>query len=177
MIHEHPVMHVLPGEHGAFALEPQGAGGAAIRVEPAEDGGFRVGAPDDEGTWRLLRDEGPNGGFVLLEVTRASELGRSFGIGRLGDRREMRYVLLGDGALFRVAPAGAGEGGFDVSGYETAGPYLTARREPGGFWIAPTPACGGLEDVRVLSVLLAAEILAADELCADHRTVRPRGDS
>jgi len=179
MIHDHPVMHVVPEANGAFALELERERGrdAALRVEPAGAGGFSVAGPRVEGAWRMVRDDGPNGGFVLLGADRADELGRSVGTGRLGDRREMRYVLLGDGTLFRVVPAGAGEGGFDVSGYETEGPYLTARREAAGFCIAPTPACGGLEDVRVLSVLLAAEILAAAERCAAHRTVRPMGDS
>lgn len=168
---DHPAVVAVPQGGGAFALEPEGGRTGRILVQPESDGGFRVEGQGIEASWRMLRDDGPNGGFVVLAPEAGRELGRSVGQGRLGLRREMRYVLLGDGSLFRVAPAGSGAGGFDVSGYETEGPYLTARLEPGGWRIAPTPACYGLEDLRVLSVLVAAEILAAGERYGSDRTV------
>ena len=161
MIFEHSAMRLVPLPGGGFALELD-AGAEPVRVR-ADGAGHRVEASGGSGGFTLLRDDGPNGGFRALDGDGTRELGRTVGIGRLGDLREMRYVLLGDGSLFRVAPRAPREGGFEVSGCETSGAYLTARLEPGGWRIAPTPACGGLEDLRVLSVLFAAEILAAEE--------------
>ena len=90
MIHEHPVMHVVREERGAFALVSEGEAAGSLHVEPTGGSAFRVEGPRVEGAWRMQRDDGPNGGFVLHATDRADELGRSVGIGRLGDRREMR---------------------------------------------------------------------------------------
>ena len=161
MIFEHPAMRVVRLPDGGFELEPD-AGPGVLRVT-VRGTGFRVEVPGVSTAFVMLRDDGPNGGFCVLEADGTRELGRSVGIGRFGDRREMRYVLLGDGSLFRVAPRAPREGGFEVSSSETPGAYLTARLETGGWRIEPAPACGGLEDLRILCVLFAAEILAAEE--------------
>ena len=42
MIHDHPVVHVVREERGAFALVPEGRPGAAIRVDPTDGSDFRV---------------------------------------------------------------------------------------------------------------------------------------
>ena len=161
MIVEHSAVRLVRLAGGEFVLEPD-TGAEPMRVRPTESG-FRVEGPGIPGAWTLVCDAGPNGGFCMLAQDGSQELGRSVGMGCLGVQREMRYVLLGDGSLFRVVPRAPRQGGYEVSGCETPGAYLTARLEPGGWRIAPTPACGGLEDLRVLSVLFAAEILAAEE--------------
>jgi len=163
MMFDHPSVRVVRAGSGSFALQPERSDAELLRVSPADGGGFRVVGEGIAGGWILERDDGPTGGFRVLAGDGSDELGRSVGMGRLGVQREMRYVLLGDGALFRVVPSEPREGGFEVSGHETWGPYLTARLEPGGWRIAPTPACGGLEDLRILTLLFAAEILAAEE--------------
>jgi len=163
MIFDHPSVRVVRVGAGSFVLQPECGEAEPVRVAPATGGRYRVeGTAIPEG-WALERDDGPTGGFRVLGGNGSEELGRSVGMGRLGVQREMRYVLLGDGKLFRVVPSEPREGGFEVSSHETWGPYLTARLEPGGWRIVPTPACGGLEDLRILTLLFAAEILAAEE--------------
>ena len=161
MMIDHPSVRVVRTGGGGFELQSER--GESRVATPAAAGGYRVEGPCIGDALRLVRDDGSTGGFRVLSGDGAEELGRSVGLGRLGVQREMRYVLLGDGSLFRVAPGGPREGGFEVSGSETWGPYLTARTEADGWRIAPTPACGGLEDLLVLTLLVAAEILAAEE--------------
>jgi hypothetical protein len=58
---------------------------------------------------------------------------------------------------------GPREGGFELLGWETPGAYLTAQPASDGWKLAPTAACGGLVDLRAISVLFAAEVLDAEE--------------
>ncbi len=74
-----------------------------------------------------------------------------------------RNLLLEDGRLFRILPRGPREAGMELLSWEVPGAYFHARPEPRGFVLVPTVAAGGIADVRVLSLLLAAEVLDAEE--------------
>ena len=91
------------------------------------------------------------------------ELGRTLALEGVGHPLELRYFLMGDGRLFRFALRGPVDCRFELSGQETPGAYLTARPQADGWRIEASPASGGIEDLRALSVLFAAEILDAEE--------------
>ena len=155
---EHPDRRLAPLPAGGFRLESQGSG--AIEVLP-ESPGWRLAGDDAPAGWTLERAEPQAGGFVLQDAE-AGEVGRTTPIDRLGGGAKVYYLLLGDGRLFRIAPGEPREGGFELSGWETPGPFLVARPRPDGWSIVPTPACSGLADIRALSILFAAEILDAE---------------
>ena len=75
----------------------------------------------------------------------------------------LRFLLLGDGRLFRIVRSGAREGGFALLSWETPGAYLEARSGSGGWTLVATVAGGGLVDLPTLSILFAAEVLEAEE--------------
>jgi hypothetical protein len=79
-----------------------------------------------------------------------------------GSEAGLKYLLLDDGRLFRVVLCGPRDGGFELLGWETPGAYLKARPQPRGWSLVPTFACGGLEEIGVLSILFAAEVLVAE---------------
>lgn len=74
----------------------------------------------------------------------------------------LKFLLLDDGRLFRIVMCGPREGGFELQGWETPGAYLRAQPQSEGWRLAPTAACGGIEEIHVLSILLAAEVLDAE---------------
>jgi hypothetical protein len=73
------------------------------------------------------------------------------------------YLLLGDGRLFRIAPRSPRDGGFELQGWETPGPYWIARPRKEGWTLQPTPASGGLLEIHALLILFAAEILESEK--------------
>ncbi len=83
----------------------------------------------------------------------------------VGSGREtgLKFLLLDDGRLFRIVLVGLRSGGLELLGWETPGAYLRARPEPSGWKLIPTAACGGLTDLRAISILFAAEILDSEE--------------
>ena len=101
MSFDHPPVRVVRAGGGAFELQPEGTDAGPIRVRRSSGGGMRVEGAGIEGAWSLRRDDGPTGGFQVVDDAESEELGRSVGMGQLGLQREMRYVLLGDGNLFR----------------------------------------------------------------------------
>ena len=76
---------------------------------------------------------------------------------------------MGDGRLFRFALRGPRDCRFELSGRETPGAYLTARPQADGWQIEASPASGGIEDLRAISALFAAEILDSEEPSAMSR--------
>jgi len=135
--------------------------GSALVFRPVEGGWQVEGRPEDE-RWDLVRHDEPGGGFVLREAGGAKEIARTLAHEALGQPRELRYLLMGDGRLFRIALRGPGDCRFELTGWETSGAYLTARPFEDGWRVEPSPASGGIEDVRALSVMLAVEIVAAE---------------
>jgi hypothetical protein len=131
------------------------------RVRP-EGTGFRVQGADGEPAGSL---SAVDGGFVLVDEA-GSEIGRTSAI--VGAREAgTRFLLLEDGRLFRIGLRRPREGVFELSSWEAPGAYLEAHPRPGGWELSPTVAGGCLPDIRVLCVLLAAELLAAEEALQD----------
>jgi hypothetical protein len=165
-----------------------GAAGEQILVEHADQfvmrlpsGGFALRQADqpelraipDGGAWHLTGQEAVCGWSLQRSLGAAGfSLSRSAGgpvagwtMPLVGTAAEggLRFVLLDDGRLFRIVRRGPREGGFDLLGWETPGAYLEALPQPEGWLLRATPACAGLRDVRALSLLLAAEVLDAEE--------------
>jgi len=148
-------------EAGGFRLECADGSGPELTVRRVGEGWFCSG--DGSGAERLLRRGGPSEpGFVLLERPGGAEAGRTARLDGLGVAADLYYVLLGDGRLFRIGREDPREAGFDLTGWETEGAYLVARPGSGGWRLTPTPACGGIADITVLSILFAAVILEAE---------------
>ena len=85
----------------------------------------------------------------------------------------MSYLLLADGRLFRIVGRGPRDARFELLGWQMPGAYMIARPEPEGWRICPAPSCGAIADTGVLTILFAAEILAAEgfgSLGEDERT-------
>ncbi len=80
-----------------------------------------------------------------------------------GSEAGLKFLLLDDGRLFRIVLGGSRDGGFELLGWETPGAYVRAQPEPSGWKLIPTVACGGLTDLRAISILFAAEILDSEE--------------
>jgi hypothetical protein len=134
-----------------------------VEVRRVVEDGWKVTIAGREQSWRLGRARTDTGGFVLTAGEGPTEVGRTTRLAGVGSGADLYYVLLGDGRLFRIGSLGPRESGFELVGWETPGAYLIARPESGGWRFSPTPACGGLPDVRALSILFAAEILESEE--------------
>ncbi|HXV77073.1 MAG TPA: hypothetical protein VD788_12220 [Candidatus Polarisedimenticolaceae bacterium] len=155
----------------SFVLDCPGR--PALRIEPYA-GRWRAAAGGTASGWVLERTGDENGPFRLFDGDGGTELGCTSSLGGAAQRRELRYLLMGDGRLFRLSPRGPAEAGYDLSGWETPGAYLTARALEGGWQILPTPASGGIDDLLAVVVLLSAEILDAEErlVCTDGSETR-----
>ena len=127
----------------------------------AGDGGWVVESDDELDGWSLRRARTP--GFVLRGKDGNSEAARTMPPVGTGTETGLRFLLLEDGRLFRIVLRGPRDGRYELTGWETTGAYLTARPEAEGWSLEPTSACGGLEEIRVLCLMLAAEVLDAEE--------------
>jgi hypothetical protein len=160
---DHPATTLMRIPTGGFVLEPDQ--GDVIRAESAA-GGWRIDGSRIPPGWQLRREAAAGGGFVLRVPGLTDEqAARTSCMPAGGAReRESRYLLMGDGRLFRMVLRGPRDGRFELLNWEAPGPYLTGRPQPRGRWrIEPSPACGGLADIRELVILFAAEILETDE--------------
>jgi len=81
----------------------------------------------------------------------------------VGSEAGLKFLLLDDGRLFRIVLGGSRDGGFELLGWETPGAYVRAQPESNGWKLIPMAACGGLTDLRAISILFAAEILDLEE--------------
>ena len=160
MMPVHPPMWLERRSPSAFVITPDR--GMPIAVEP-RGGQWSVATAGGREQWRLARIGGPEGEFRLSEAGGDRELGSGCSLRGAGQRRELRYFLLGDGRLFRLSSTGPAAAGYDLSGWEAPGAYLKARALDDGWQILPTPASGGIDDVLVLAVLMGAEILDAED--------------
>jgi hypothetical protein len=146
----------LPG--GGFVLEADGE--SPIRVASDKEG-WRVEVPEELEGWCLRRSDAE--GFVLSRPTDGSELGITMPLVGAGAAAGLRYLLLDDGRLFRLVLCGPRDARYELMGWETPGSYITARPRPQGWSLTPNPACSGLRDIRALTLLMAAEILDAEQ--------------
>ena len=147
-------------DSGVFALEREA--GPAWRLVPTQEG-WRVEGGDTPERWLLRPARGRGSRFVLYVEKDERELGRTLAFESAGHPLELRYFCMGDGRLFRFALRGPTDCRFELSGRETPGAYLTARPQADGWRIEASPASGGIEDLRAISVLFAAEILDSEE--------------
>jgi len=138
---------------GGFTLESTSE--KTIVVLP-EKVGRRVEGPDVVQGCLLIRSVDPPG-FVLRRSEDDSEVGRTQPAVEAAS-----LVLLEDARVFRIVLRGARDPRFELSGWETPGAYLVARPERDHWRISPRPACGGMSDITVLSILFAAEIVESE---------------
>jgi len=154
---EHPVRLLRPLSGRGFEI---GDGSEPwVKATPYNDGWHVSG--DGGETWQLAQLPAERG-FVLLRTDGDSELGRTMPLVGL-NHAGVRFLLLDDGRLFRIVHRTSRAGGAELQGWETAGSYLEVEVDAQGWRLLPTVAAGGLKDLRAISVLLAAELLAADE--------------
>jgi hypothetical protein len=156
---EHPEWALTRTSRSGFRLQTPGR--PAIRVEAAE-GGWSIEGAEPGRAWTLRRGGGGGAiGFVLAGAD-GSELGRTMPL--VGSEADdgVRFLLLGDGRLFRLLGRGPRESGLDLTGWEVPGSYLGADPTPAGWSLNATPAGAGLGDVRVPAILMAAELLDAE---------------
>jgi len=68
---------------------------------------------------------------------------------------------MADGRVYRMHLRGPEDPRYELVGWETSGAYLTARPGAGSWSIVPEPASSGLDEIRPILILVAAEILNA----------------
>ena len=153
---DHVVRRVVRLPDGGFVLE---AGAQSHRVVAAE-GGWVVESDDELEGWSLRRARTP--GFVLRDKGGDREVARTMPLVGTESEASLRFLLLEDGRLFRIVLRGPRDGRYELTGWETAGAYLTARPLAEGWSLEPTSACGGLDEIRVLCLMLAVEVLDAE---------------
>jgi len=166
-VNDHPDRYLARMANGGFEIET--AGQPTVRVDPCGDGWRIEGQRGIEG-WFLRRTAGDGVGFVLSEADGRTEAGRTMPLVGTGREAGLRFLLLGDGRLFRIVRQGPRQVGFELLGWETPGAYLKALPEAKGWTLAPTAAAGGLDDLRAIGVLFAAEILDAEQALRPEAT-------
>jgi len=139
---EHPVQRLAPRPDGGFTLSAEN--GATVHVEP--------GGP-------LRRLGEGQGRFQLVAAGGDAEVGRSSMGPGADERSGARDLVMEDGRVYRMFLRGPEDPRFELAGWETTGPYLTARPARDGWSIVPEPACAGLDEIQPLLILFAAEIL------------------
>jgi hypothetical protein len=157
---EHAARSFRRTSSGGLALDAEG--GATIRLQPSPEGLSVESKGDFEG-WLLTRGDQPSDGFILLEADTKSESGRTMAPPGAGREPDLRYLLTSDGCLYRIKLRGPRDGRYELQGWEAPGAYLTARPGSSGWTIFPEPAASGLQEIRPLMILFAAEILDSEE--------------
>jgi len=156
----HPDRYLARTDDGGFEIVV--AGGSTVRVDPCDAGWSVDGERGFEG-WVLRRSGEEAPGFVLGDAGGRSEAGRTMPLVGTGREAGLRFLLLDDGRLFRIVRSDPRRGGFELLGWETPGAYLTALPESNGWALRATAAAAGLEDLRTICLLFAAEILDAEQ--------------
>ena len=160
---EHPEQVVRRLDGAGFTVQ---VGADVVLRAESSPSGLEVRETAGDARWTLTRRrEGEPSGFVLRAEGAAgqAETMPRVGAARDGEDAGTRFVLLEDGRLFRIVRRRPPDAGFELLGWETPGAYITARCEPEGWRLIPAAACGGLSDIRALTLLLAAEILKAEQ--------------
>jgi len=157
---EHEVHSLRRTSAGGLDLATEG--GEKLRLQPAPSG-LRVEPGSDLEGWLLARGDQPSDGFILLEADGETEAGRTMAQPGAGREPDLRYLLISDGCLYRIKLRGPHDGRYELQGWEAPGAYLTARPGSRGWTITPEPAASGLQEIRPLVILFAAEILDSEE--------------
>ncbi len=156
--HSQGLLTRLPS--GGFEIRVTGQ--PAIRVGPSGSGWLVDGVEDLQGGF-LQRGGADEDGFVLRTSDGSDEVARTMPLVGGGSESGLKFLLLSDGRLFRIVPGSSRDGGFELLGWEMPGAYLKARPGQNEWKLVPTAAGGGLSDLRVISILFAAEILDSEE--------------
>jgi hypothetical protein len=128
-----------------------------VRVDAGTEAWTVEGAPVCRG-WTLRR---VSRGFALLDGV-GDEIGRSSRMPGVRAGEGPSWILRRDGSLFRLAPRAGREFRYELSGWETTGPYLEVRPETNGWMMAPTAAGEAVRAIESLVILSAAEVLEAE---------------
>jgi hypothetical protein len=153
VLRDHPEQLLTRRPAGGFTLESTSEKTIVVLPQGADR---RVEGPEAVRGCLLIRSVDPPG-FVLRRSEDDSEVGRTQSAAEAAS-----LVLLEDARVFRIMLRGAREPRFELTGWETPGAYLVARPEQDHWRISPRPACGGMSDITVLSVLFAAEIVESE---------------
>lgn len=157
---DHAPRFVKRASGGGFTIETEGR--SPVRVEPCEHG-WRIEGVERLAGRLLRRESGCDGGFVLQGPDGTVEAARTMPPVGMAGVPGPRFLLLEDGQLFRMVLRGPRDGGFELSGWETPGSYVVARPAADGWNLVPQPACGGLDEIQVLLLMFAAELLDAED--------------
>ncbi len=150
----------LPG--GGFRVE--GAGAVAIDAVP-DDAGFSVSGG---GAWRLAWSASERGWILERKDAARSEAGRTTTI--VPDQATgPSIVLLEDGRLFQLTPAGLSDPRVELSRFDVPGSYLVARRTDAGWGLERTTAGAALDAPIALWILVCAEIGRLEGWCEESR--------
>lgn len=158
-----PVRRARRREGGSFVVEREDAG---EEIHARRDGeGWHVEGLGGLGSLERV----PGGGFVLDVPTPAAAGGRTTCPIGLGRDAGVRHLLLDDGRLYRVVFRAIGPWPVEVHGWEVNGAYLTAGRDGKDWVFCPTVAGEAIDDLRSLTLLVAAEIFDAETSWRDQR--------
>jgi len=150
--------HVLtPLPRGGFTISAEGA--EAIRAVPGPEG-WTVDGPEPVSGWRLTRSGTGGRRFRLRGPAGETERGESSSIPGSGGEGE-RHLVMEDGRVYRILLRGPEDPRYELLGWETPGAYLTARPGTDAWTIEAEVASSGLDEIRPLLILFAAEILDA----------------
>jgi hypothetical protein len=159
-------LRLCPAAGGGFRLEAPD--GQAIQAGELREGRRDVVCPDGQ-RWTLRESAASDPAGFVLEVADAEggrEIARS-ARGSTGPGFDTLAFYLADGRVFLAAPAIGQEVGYELHGWEVRGAYWIAGRQGSGWTLRPTAAGRRLRGDRVVLVLLAAELVAAEAGSAD----------
>ncbi len=123
-------------------------------------GRLRVDEPSRCSGWTIQPDRDAPG-LVLLDGDDGNELART-SRGPGADAGAIAPSLLtADGRLFRIRSR-VRPPRFELCGWETPGAYLVIEPTEEGWRVRPTTASAGLAEIDTLTLLVAAEVLAAE---------------
>ncbi len=160
-------------EHAEQHLVRDSSGGFELRT----DGGPTVQARFDGRVWRVEGTAGradatlsraeESSGFVLEVLEVQGEAARTMPLVGADWPGSPRFMLLADGHLYRIALRAPRDAGFELLGWESSGAYLVASPTDEGWKIEAMPAATGIDEIRTMSLLFAAEILDAERTLDD----------
>jgi hypothetical protein len=142
---------------GAFRLD--GGDGWWVAARPA-GGGWILEATTGLAGARLDPSPGAGGGFVLAGGRAREELGWTSGLAGGDVHRQVRYLVAGDGRVFRIVLRGPRDARYDLVSWECPGPYLTARLDGDGWRVEVSTAGQELPSPEAVVVLFAVELAA-----------------
>ncbi len=154
-VFEHAEQHLVRDSSGGFELRTDG--GPTVRARSSGND-WRIEGIEGWADATLRRAEDSSGFVLTLEVGVA----RTMPLVGADWPGSPRFMLLADGCLYRIALRGPADAGFELVGWESPGAYLVASPTDKGWKIEAMVAATGLDEIRAMSLLFAAEILEAE---------------